>query len=177
MIARKTVDSYLSILEDLLLSFRLSVFRRKAKRTLTDHPKFYFFDTGVYRSLYPTTIFDQKTEREGPALEGLVAQHLKSWTDAQIEPHQLHFWRTATGLEVDFILAGPRCFLAIEVKNGSVVHPGDLRSLEAFQEDYPEAKPILLYRGKQRYQEKGILCCPVEEFLLKINPNSPIPGF
>jgi predicted AAA+ superfamily ATPase len=38
-IARKTVDGYLAILEDLLLSFRLDVFRLKAKRTLSDHSK------------------------------------------------------------------------------------------------------------------------------------------
>ncbi len=49
-IARKTVDSYLKILEDLLLSFHLQVFRRKAKRDLINHPKFYFFDSGVYYS-------------------------------------------------------------------------------------------------------------------------------
>lgn len=76
---------------------------------------------------------------------------------------------------MDFILSGPNCFLAIEVKNGSVIHPSDLRGLETFKEDYPEAKLLLLYRGKRRYKEKGILCCPVDEFLLKIHPDFPIP--
>jgi len=35
----------------LLLSFRVPVFTRRALRHLVAHDKFFFFDTGVYRSL------------------------------------------------------------------------------------------------------------------------------
>lgn len=173
-IARKTVDSYLLILQDLLLSFHLECFRRKAKRALSSHSKFYFFDSGVYCSLRPKSFYDKKEEMEGAALEGLVGQHLKAWVEGQKELCQLHFWRTTTGLEIDFIITGPEFFLAIEVKNGSVVHPADLRALNAFQEDYPEATLLLLYRGKYRMKEKNILYIPVEEFLLKIHPDFPL---
>ncbi len=173
-ISRKTVEGYLLILEDLLLSFQLHVFRRKAKRTLANHSKFYFFDAGVFYSLRPKSIYDQEAEKEGVSLEGLVAQHLKAWVDDQLEMHQLNFWRTSSQVEVDFIVSGPTCFLAIEVKNGTIVHSGDLRGLQAFCEDYPEATPVLLYRGKHRYKEKGILCCPVDDFLVKIHPHKPL---
>lgn len=173
-VARKTVDNYLLILEDLLLSFKLDVFRRKAKRSLTNHSKFYFFDSGVYYSLRPQNFHDVESEREGAALEGLVAQHLKGWVESQKEPHQLHFWRTSTKLEVDFIVSGPDTFLSIEVKNGKVIHPTDLKGLEAFISDYPEATALLLYRGKERYKERNILCMPVEEFLLGVDPRTPL---
>lgn len=176
-IARKTVDSYLLILEDLLLSFQLQVFRRKAKRNLISHSKFYFFDAGVFNSLRPKMLFDVQTEIEGPALEGLVAQHLKAWVDAQTQKYYLNFWQTTSKVEVDFILSGPDCFFAIEVKNGSTVHPADLKGLKLFIEDYPETKPILLYRGKHRYLEHNILCCPIEEFLLQIGPDRSFPKF
>lgn len=176
-IPRKTVDSYLLILQDLLLSFQLQVFHRKAKRSLSHQPKFYYFDSGVFSSLRPQNLYDVTTEKEGPALEGLVAQHLKAWVDAQSTPHQLHFWRTASKVEVDFVVSGPSSFFAIEVKNGASVHPSDLRGLETFKEDYPESKPILLYRGKYRLKEKGILCIPVEEYLREINPGSPLPDY
>ncbi len=174
-IARKTVDSYIQILEDLMLAFYLYPFHKKAKRALVNHPKFYYFDSGVFQSLRPKNLFDQESEREGAALEGLVAQHLKAWVDAQLEIHQLHFWKTVSKVEVDFIVSGPDCFLAIEVKNGTVIHPGDLRGLQTFQEDYPNATPIILYRGKHKYKEKGILCYPVEEYLKKIHPAKPLP--
>lgn len=174
-IARKTVDGYLIILEDLLLSFHVPVFRYKPKRVLTQHPKFYYFDAGVYRSLCPRSFFDSTQEREGAALEGLVAQHLKGWIDAQREQYQLSFWRTSSKLEVDFIVSGPDCFLAIEVKNGKVVHPADLTGLQAFCEDYPQVTPLLLYRGERRLQEKGILCMPITEFLTQIHPSIALP--
>jgi len=176
-VSRKTVDGFLSVLDDLLLSFQLQIFRHKAKRVLADHPKFYFFDPGVYASLRPKALYDKETEREGPALEGLVGQHLRAWTQAQIELFQLHFWRTASQVEVDFILTGPSCFLAIEVKNGTVIHPEDLRGLETFSEDHPEATPILLYRGKYKLKQRNILCYPVDEFLLQIDPRKEFPSF
>lgn len=173
-ISRKTVDSYLIILQDLLLGFQIPVFTKKAKRALVDHQKFYYFDSGVYYFLRPKNFSDIETEKEGPALEGLVAQHLKAWIEFQKEPHQLFYWRTTSKVEVDFIITGPTCFIAIEVKNGSTVHPGDLRGLQTFCEDYPEATPIFLYRGKHRYREKNILCIPVEEYLLQLRPDQPI---
>lgn len=175
-IARKTVDGYLLILHDLLLSFHLDVFRRRSKRLLSSHSKFYFFDVGVYNSLRPQSLFDKEQEHYALSLEGLVAQHLKNWKEAQTDNGQLHFWRTASQLEVDFIITAPSCFLALEVKHGEVVHPADLRGLEAFGEDYPEAQLILLYRGKRKYKERNVLCYPVEEFLLKIDPREPLPG-
>lgn len=174
-IARKTVDSYLLILEDLLLSFHLSVFQKKAKRAVVNHLKFYFFDAGVYYSLRPQNFYDQENEQKGAALEGLVAQHLKAWTQMQKQSYQLHFWRTQSQVEVDFIVTGPDCFLAIEVKNGEVLHPSDFRGLEAFCKDYPEATPIILYRGKHKLKERGILCYPVDQFLLQIDPGNPLP--
>ena len=173
-ISRKTVDSYLVILEDLLLAFHLHVFHRKAKRQLISHTKFYFFDSGVYYSLRPKSLYDVESEREGAALEGLVAQHLRAWALMQKELHQLYFWRTSSQIEVDFIMTGPTCFIAIEVKNGTTLHPHDFRGLKLFLEDYPEATALLLYRGTRKYQEHAILCYPVEEFLLHIDPQQPL---
>ena len=46
--SRNTVESYLGILEDLLIATRIPVFRRRAKRAVVAHAKFYFFDSGVF---------------------------------------------------------------------------------------------------------------------------------
>ena len=55
---RKTAEGYLGVLEDLLLGFRLNVFTRRAKRELATHPKFYYFDTGVFRANRPSGPLD-----------------------------------------------------------------------------------------------------------------------
>lgn len=170
-INRKTVQNYLNILEDLLLSYSLTVFAKRAKRAVIEHQKFYLCDVGVFRHLRPRGPIDRKEELEGPALEGLVGQHLRAWIALQDEPYKLHFWQTRTKLEVDFIIYGAQGLWAIEVKNGEKIAPQDLKGLKAFKEEYPESKPLLLYRGKRRLMQEGILMCPVDEFLMQLAPN------
>ncbi len=169
-VPRKTVENYLQILQDLLLAFLLPIFTHRAQRALSEHPKFYIFDAGVFLSLRPQNFGGPGTERQGAALEGLVAQHIRGWVQAQIPKHQLCFWRTSGGLEVDFIVYGPEGFWAIEVKNGTKIHPKDLRGLQEFKKDYPECTPLFLYRGTHRLVRNGILCLPCEEFLLQVHP-------
>jgi predicted AAA+ superfamily ATPase len=173
-LTRRIVASHVEILEDLLLAFRLPVFTRKAKRRTSVHPKFYLFDAGVYRSVRPRGPLDRPQEIDGAALEGLVAQHLRAWMAYTSGQHQLHFWRTAYGAEVDFIVYGEGGLCAIEVKNTARVRPSDLRSLKAFTADYPDATPVLLYRGEDRLRIKDIWCVPVEDFLQRLKPSEGV---
>lgn len=162
---RKTVEGYVRILEDLLLAFKVPVFTRRAKRATVQHPKFYFFDAGVFSALRPSGPLDRPEEKAGPALEGLVAQHLRAWLDYRHPQAVLHYWRTSAGSEVDFIVYGENLFQAIEVKNATTIHPKDLRPLKAFGQDYPEAERILLYRGSETLFRDGILIKPCDEYL------------
>lgn len=59
--------------EDLLLASRIPVYQRRAKRAVTAHPKFYYFDTGVFRSFRPRGPLDRPEEINGAALEGLAS--------------------------------------------------------------------------------------------------------
>lgn len=170
-VSRKTVEGYLEILEDLLLGFRLPVFGRRAKRALASHPKFYFFDPGVFRANRPAGPLDAPQELDGLALEGLVAQHLRAWCDYSEGGHRLHYWQTRSQVEVDFVVYGASGLWAIEVKNSTQVRPEDLRALASFGEDYPQSRRCLLYRGKDRFQRDGVLCLPCEEFLLGLVPD------
>jgi predicted AAA+ superfamily ATPase len=174
--SRTTVESYVSILEDLLLGIRLPVFSRRAQRALVSHAKFYFFDCGVFRSLRPSGPIDIREEIEGPSLEGLVFQHLRAWIDYRGADLKIHFWRTLAGNEVDFILYGGEGFHAIEVKNSASIRPVDLHGLKAFKTDFPESTTLLLYRGEETIERNGIRCMPVDHFLKILNPQSPLPG-
>lgn len=175
-VERKTVEHYLEILEDLLLAFRVPVFAKRAKRHLASHPKFYYFDAGVFRSLRPAGPVDTPEEIGGAALEGLVAQHLRAWGAYQEKPADVFFWRTKAGLEVDFIVYGEGVFGAIEVKNSARLRPRDLAGLRAFAEDYPSATRLLLYRGRERLKLHRILCLPCEDFLRRLIPGQPLPS-
>lgn len=160
-INRKTVESHFDLIEDLLLSLRLPPFHRRAKRKLTAHPKFYFFDAGVYRALRPTGPLDSTDDIDGAAIETLVLQSLRAENANRALGYDLHFWRTFDGKEVDFVLYGERGLHAIEVKRASRFREDDIASLRLFCADYPQAHGLLLYGGRQRYRFGNIDVIPV----------------
>jgi predicted AAA+ superfamily ATPase len=170
-VSRKTVEGYLEILEDLLLGFRIDVFTRRAKRELAAHPKFYFFDTGIFRANRPAGPLDASTELDGAAIEGLIAQHLYVWCSYSKGKHSLHYWQTRSRTEVDFVIYGESGIYAIEVKNSRRVDSSDLTALKHFAEDYPQSQRYLLYRGEDRIKRDGVFCMPCAEFLLALRPD------
>jgi len=64
-VERKAVENYFTILEDLLIAYRLPVFSKRAKRRMIAHPKFYFFDVGLYRTLRPKGPLDRRKKLRG----------------------------------------------------------------------------------------------------------------
>jgi predicted AAA+ superfamily ATPase len=164
-VGRKTVEGYIDILCDILLASKVPMFTKKAKRHLVNHPKFYFFDTGVYTALRPKGPLDNPETISGVALEGLVFQHLKAWIEYSKNKWNLYYWRTKSGTEVDFIIYGENGLIAIEVKLTRTVKKEYLKALSAFREDYDVAKCFLLYMGKEKLVINNISCLPVEYFL------------
>ena len=164
-IERRTVSNYFNLVEDMLIGVRLYPFTKRAKRRLSMHPKFFYFDTGVYRSLRPKGPLDSPDEQSGIGLESLVFQELRAALEYHGGEETLHYWRTASGLEVDFVVYGPECFCGIEVKQSGRVRASDLSGLRAFSRDYPEARLLLFYGGREREYHEGIEVVPVEEAL------------
>ena len=142
-----------------------------SQRAVVQHPKFYFFDAGVFRTLRPSGPLDQPGEIDGPALEGLVAQHIRAWIDYSRSSCKLYYWRTKAGTEVDFVIYGKEGFWAIEVKNTRNIRNNDLRPLKTFHQDYPECNPLFVYRGDEKLLIDNILCVPCETFLKSIKPS------
>lgn len=172
----RTVSGYISIIEDLLLAFRVPAFTRRAARRLVQHPKFYLFDAGVYRALRPRGPLDRTEEIEGAALEGLVVQGLRAWNAYRGGRNRIYYWRTHWGIEVDVVVHGEDGLWAIEIKNSRRVDSSDLRALRAFAKDYPECRALLLYRGTDRLKKGDILCLPCEDFLRSLRPEELLPA-
>lgn len=162
---RKVVENYFTILEDLLLAERIPVFQRRAKRAVTQHPKFFFFDTGVFRVLRPSGPLDSLEETDGPALETLVFQHLKAYLAQKDPSARIYYWRTQTGLEVDFVVYSSHRFLAVEVKRRGSVTRHDLKGLLGFAEEYPEARRLFLCSSDRHQTLEGVEIWPMEQAL------------
>ena len=164
-IERSLAENYFSILEDLLIAVRLPAFSRRAKRKLIAQKKFYLFDVGVFRAIRPKGPLDSEAELDGPSLETLVLQELRAANDCHDYGYRIFFWQTRNGLEVDFVLYGPRGLLAIEIKRTSQIQPKHSRALREFRKDYPPAKCFIFYGGATPLHLDGITILPVEQAL------------
>jgi predicted AAA+ superfamily ATPase len=167
-IERKVVESYFSILEDLRIGYRVTIFSKKAKRRLIVHPKFYFFDVGVYRTLRPMGPLDAPEEVDGIALETLFLQELMALNSALDLGYKIFYWRTSNGREVDFVLYGPKGLLSFEIKRTSRITSTMLGGLRSFLTDYPMAKAYFVYMGNRRMHEGKIEIVPVLEILKNV---------
>jgi predicted AAA+ superfamily ATPase len=167
-VERKVVESYFTILEDLLLATRLPVFSRRSRRAVAAHPKFYFFDVGVWRTLRPRGPLDSPEEIEGAALETLVYQELRALNDYYDLGYTLHHWRTRAGAEVDFVLYGERGLLAFEVMRTARVRTEDLTTLRLFLEEYPMASCRLIHGGTRSFREGAIEILPAREAFARL---------
>jgi predicted AAA+ superfamily ATPase len=160
---RKTAENYFQVLEDLLIAARLPVFSRRAKRKLVTHSKFFYFDTGVFRYLRPRGPLDSEDEMDGACLETLVFQELRALNSYLNWEYQIHFWKSHSKHEVDFVLYGPKGFHAIEVKRSHRFDERELIGLKEFKKDYKESRCTFYYLGNQKLHIDGIEILPLQD--------------
>jgi predicted AAA+ superfamily ATPase len=153
-VERKVVEDYFTILEDLLIGYRLPVFTKRAKRRLVAHPKFYFFDAGVYRAIRPMGPLDLPEEAEGAACETLLFQELRAVNNSMDLGYSMYYWRTSNNYEVDFVLYGEKGIKAFEIKRSARFSGSMLSGLNSFTRDYPMATAYFIYGG-DRYMRQG----------------------
>lgn len=165
---QKNVSNYFDILEDLLIGFKIPVFTKRAKRATIQHPKFYFFDVGVYQVLRPKGLMDRQSEIDGVAYETVFLQSIRAINDYYDLDYKISYWRTSAGVEVDFILYGPQGFFAFEIKKSMTVNKHDAKGLLSFSQDYPEAKLFLVYGGTEKHYFDLVTAIPMQELLLQL---------
>jgi len=168
-IERKVVENYFSILEDLLIGYRLPVFSKRAKRRLITHPKFYFFDVGIYRTIRPMGPLDMPEMVEGVSFETLFFQELMAINDYYNLGYTIYYYRTTNGLEVDFVVYGKRGIKAFEIKRTGKLSASMLKGLRSFLKDYPQAQGYVIYGGKRRMREGKIEIIPMEVMIKELH--------
>ena len=167
-ISAKVVQDYFAILEDLLLAVRLPVFSKKAKRRLVSHPKFMFFDSGVFNAIRPKGPLDHPELTPGASVETVFFQQVRALNDYHQLGYSIFYWRTQSKVEVDFVLYGPRGMHAFEIKHSTKVRGEDLVGLELFKRDYPTSVCHLVYMGGEEYHDCGISIVPLAVLLSKL---------
>jgi predicted AAA+ superfamily ATPase len=163
----KTVKEYYQILADTLLGRMVEPFRRKRSRQIiTKAPKFYLFDVGVAGAIINRTIPEERGESFGRAFEHFIFTEIVAHSSYSELNYRIHYWRTKSGLEVDFVLGEAE--VAVEVKGQRLVDNRELRPLAAFADEHrPRAALVVSLEREERVVGK-IHILPWRQFLERL---------
>ena len=160
----KTVKEYYQILVDTLLGTMIEPYsRHQDRQVISKAGKFYLFDVGVAGAIIQRRIPQEKGEQFGKAFEHFILMEILAHRSYRELDYDLNFWRTKSGLEVDFILG--RGEIAIEVKGSSRIDSSDLRPLKAFIQEYRPAQAFVVCNERLPRVHEGIRILPWREFL------------
>jgi uncharacterized protein len=168
-ITQKTASRFFEILEDTLIVRRLHAFSKSPQRRLIQHPKFYFFDTGVLNGLLNN--FTPSLDRIGGLFETLVFNQLADLVASAGATARFSTYRTDKGAEIDLLLETEKGAYAIEIKASQNVGTADLRALRNFSKDHKEFRPIIVYLGEVSLEKEGISILPLLELLKTVDKN------
>ena len=160
----KTVKEYYQILVDTLLGTMIEPYsRRQDRQVISKAGKFYLFDVGVAGAIIQRRIPQEKGEQFGKAFEHFILMEILAHRSYRELDYDLNFWRTKSGLEVDFIVG--RGEVAIEVKGSSRIDSSDVRPLKAFIQEYRPAQAFVVCNERLPREHEGIRILPWREFL------------
>lgn len=137
--------------------------RRQSRNVIISAPKYYLFDVGVSGILTKRNLEDTKGEEFGRAFEHFILMEISAYNSYSDSNFDINFWRTKSGLEVDFVLGKGE--IAIEVKGSDRIDARDLKSLKAFIEGYSPKKAIVVCNERERRACGKIQIVPWRDFL------------
>jgi predicted AAA+ superfamily ATPase len=160
----KTVREYYQILVDTLMGRMIAPFKKRQNRqVITKSPKFYLFDVGVAGAIIKRHIEEEKGETYGRAFEHFILMEIMAYNSYFEVDFDINFWRTKSGLEVDFVLGGGE--VAIEIKGSKNASKRDLYPLRVFIQENKVKKACLVNNEKTERLIEGIRIIPYRKFL------------
>lgn len=163
----KTVKEYYQILVDTLLGTFIEPYKKRQERqVITKAARFYLFDVGVAGAVIKRSVAEARGEPFGRAFEHFILMEMLAHRSYRDLGYDVHYWRTKSGLEVDFILGKGE--VAIEVKGAARVDVTDFRGLHAFVADHRPRRAILVCNERVPRLHDGVEVLPWREFLARL---------
>lgn len=163
-ITQQTAKRWLSALEIGFLATTLPPHHASYRKRLRKRPRLHFLDTGLV--CYLLDIRDAATlERHplrGAVFESFVVSELIKSFSAQRRDPPLHFWRDATGHEVDILIDTGGRVVPVEVKSGQTVAADAAAGLLWWTSipGNPNRGGILVHGGTDTFDFQGVRVLP-----------------
>jgi len=164
-VSRVTVQNYFQVLVDTLVGTYLEPFRNGAKRKAVATPKFYLFDAALVRTLLRLGPIAEGSSDFGDFFEHLIHHHLRAFISYRSRDSTLHYWRSTSQFEVDFILDGN---IAIECKATQSPQDKHLKGLRALSEEGLMKRLVLVCLVEEPLRREGVDILPLSVFLERL---------
>jgi predicted AAA+ superfamily ATPase len=167
-VARATVQAYLDILHQTLLTFQLEAYRPRLRVKEVAHPKLYWADAGLVRA-FKRQLGPVQAEERGALFEGWVAQTLRAMDDYVGLFDEWFYWSahgSTDTIEVDFVLRQGKDLIALEAKAGERFKPAMAKGLKAIRELPRVRRRLLVYGGRDSWTtDDGIEVLSADAFV------------
>ncbi|MBI5529787.1 MAG: ATP-binding protein [Deltaproteobacteria bacterium] len=168
-ISRNTVLEYVQIIEDAHLAALLPVFAAGKRAELTASRKVFFVDNGIRNAILRDFRAPEDRVDTGASWENWVFSELRK----RVGPAEgLHYWRTKSGAEVDFVFDTGRGVVGVEVKAAVLGGPRLSRSSRSFIDAYQPREFLVVNRSFSHHET--VSGCPVRWLKFSELPGWPI---
>lgn len=165
-VSAKTIKEYFSILEDTLIGYMLPAYTKVNKRKVTQAPKFYFFDVGIYNYLLQRTSLAPGSPEYGHSFEHFILQELRAYVNYTHSQYKLSYWHTYNNKEIDVVVGDAQ--IGIEIKSTTEIQSKHLTAFKDYQDEFPKSRCIVVSRDPLSRRNGNIEIFYVFDFLKKL---------
>ncbi len=155
----KSVQNYFEILKETHLGILLSAHDFSFRKRQRKNPKFYYFDTGVARSLNRklNLQLQRGTFEYGDLFEQFLILEVHRLNSYFSLDYQFSYLNTNNGLEIDLIIERPGLPMAfVEIKSADQINDGDITSLLSLKKDSPKSQYFCLSNDPNNRVQNGV---------------------
>lgn len=141
----RLIQHYLSVLQQTYVIAIITPFVGNKRTELTSNPMVYFIDNGFRNyALRNFNVLSSRTDA-GLLVEGLVFQEMYKYISQHFLNYTLHYWRTKSGAEVDFVIyKNDTDFVPVEVKYRPMSSASISRGYRSFLQAYQPPCAIMI---------------------------------
>jgi len=157
-----SIISYFQILEDTLIGITLDAYHTSVRKSQKQRPKFYYFDTGVLRSLNNTLTLDvlPQTCSFGNLFEHFIINEVNKLNHYYKKDYRLYYYQTKSGLEIDFVIERPGEKTALlEIKSTDNITPEQIKPLISISKDFKNSESFCFSLDKVPKKIENVYCC------------------
>ncbi len=170
-VPQRQVARHYEILVDTLIGAYLEPFHQSLRKRQTAKSKFYFFDTGVVRTLknVVSESLSASNYEYGNLFETFLIYEFIKINSALNLHWQFSYLRTKDDVEIDLIIEKPRGKpILVEIKSTSKIKSEDVSSLIKIKKDLHHEQAYLLSQDKIEKDIEGVRCIPWDKGVREI---------